>query len=97
MVQPAGQVGQAVTQVAFGAGADHDGGAAGSDGGNFSGIRVGCMDQLPAPVQRQLITQPGNRALPGGLLAVLNFLGLFGNVDVDRQRCITHLLQQGAN
>ena len=46
---------------------------------------MGGMDQVPARVDRQVIQQALDRALPGVGQAILHLLGLLGNVDMHWQ------------
>ena len=94
VAQPAAQIGQAVAQIAFGAGADHHSCAAARHGFDLGGFAVRGMHQLPARIQRHGLRQPLHGAMAGVGQAVAHLLHLLGNVDVNGQVLRAYLLQQ---
>src|SRR5690349_19316298 len=76
---------ETIAEIGLGRGAKARYGTAGGKPLRLTRIDVGRMDQTPAPVHGVMIEQPFHRTLVRPGKAIFHFLGLFGDVDVDRR------------
>ncbi len=75
-----------VAEICFGHGAQAHDSAALCHAGDFLLIDVSRMHQAPALIDRRVLEQPGNRSTSRPRVALVDFLGLLGDMNMYRRR-----------